>query len=266
MPKRSFFPAFLVLIVLSGLFIVLSKTGILSVPADLITKIVSPLQRATFNLSSGGNKESKLSLENKALISKLTQMQKLLAENSALRDQFETSVPKSQNLLPASIVSAPSFVPGVTPAEYLTIDKGSSDGVKIGSAVVFKDNLVGKVTQVSNSLSKVILVSNSSSTFPAKTISIKGERGIGALGVVSGLSGQDLILDKVLLSDTLQVGDYVVTKGDLQVDNTGYPPSLIVGKIISVEKKASELFQRAKVKSLLEFSKLTTVFVVLGYE
>jgi len=70
-------------------------------------------------------------------------------------------------------------------------------------------------------------------------------------------------LDNVVLSDSIAVGDYVVTKGDLTIDNSGYPPSLIVGKIISVEKKSSDLFQRGKVKSLVDFSRLSTVFVVL---
>lgn len=264
MPKKSFLPVFLLLLFLSVAFFFLGRAGFLAGPSELLTKIASPLERAAFSLSSSKAKDSKIAAENKTLVKKLADTQKLAAENSALRDQFETSIPKSQNLLPANVVSAPSFVPGISSPEYLTIDRGSSDGVKVGSAIVFKDNIVGKVTQISSSLSKVTLVSNSSATFPAKTISIKGETGVGALGVVRGLGGADLVLDNVLLSDNLQVGDYVVTKGDLQVDGTGYPPSLIVGKIVSVEKKASELFQRAKVRSLLDFSKLNMVFVVLG--
>ncbi|MEX2007151.1 MAG: rod shape-determining protein MreC [Candidatus Levyibacteriota bacterium] len=263
MPKKSFLPTFLILLFLSILFFFLGRAGFLSIPATLLTKIASPLERVAFGLSSSKTEDNKIVAENKALVKKLADTQKLAAENSALRDQFETSIPKSHNLLPANVVSAPSFVPGVSSPEYLTIDKGSSDGVKVGSAIIFKDNLVGKVTQVADSLSRVTIVSNSSSTFPARTISVKGETGASALGIVRGLGGQELILDNVLLSDTLQEGDYVVTKGDLQVDSTGFPPSLIVGKIVSVEKKASDIFQRAKARSLLDYSRLTTVFVVL---
>lgn len=263
MPKKSFLPAFLVLFFLSFLLFVLGKSGILAGPTGLLAEIASPIERVAFGLSFSNDEGSKIAAENKLLVKKLADAQRLTAENEALRDQFETTYPKSTNLLPANVVSAPSFIPGVTSPEYLVIDKGSKDGVKVGMAVVFKDNLVGKVVQASDSLSKVMLVSNSAFNFSAETISVKGAMGEGALGVARGMGGQDLVLDNVLLSENLQQGDYVTTKGDMQVDSTGFPPALIVGKISSVEKKASDLFQRAKVRSLLDFSKLNMVFVIL---
>jgi len=259
MARRNFFLSFFILIFLSISLFVLAKTGLLSGPVELIGKVVSPLHRLTIGSSS----DSKIATENKNLVLKLAETQKLAAENSALRDQFETSYPKSQNLLPANVVSAPSFIPGISTPEYLIIDRGSNDLVKVGSAVVIKDNIVGKVTEVSGNLSKVMLVSNPSNSLSGKTVSLKGTTGASALGVLRGLGGGNLVLDNVVLSDDLAVGDYVVTKGDLTIDNSGYPPSLIVGKITSVEKKSSDLFQRAKVKSLIDFSRLSTVFVAL---
>lgn len=261
--KSNFFPAFLVLLFLSFLLFVLGRSGILAGPAGFLAKVASPIERAAFGLSSLKGQDSKIAAENKILVKKLADAQRLAAENKALRDQFEITYPKSTNLLPADVVSAPSFIPGVTSPEYLVIDKGGKDGVKAGMAVVFKDNLVGKVVQTTSSLSKVMLISNSASNFSAETISVKGAIGEGALGVAKGIGGQELVLDNVLLSENLQQGDYVTTKGDMQVDNTGLPPALIVGKISSVEKKASDLFQRAKVRSLLDFSKLNMVFVIL---
>lgn len=260
MPKRNFFPVFFLLIFLSILLFLLGKTGVFNAPSSIILKAISPFGR----LVSGSSTDTKTLVENKILVSKLAQMQKLAAENQALRDQFETSYPKSQNLLPATVLSSPSLFPAVAYPQYLIIDKGKSDGVKIGSAVVVKDNLVGKVVGISQTLSKVMFVSDPQSNFSARTISIKEATGSGALGVIRGLGGADLVLDNVLLSESISVGDYVATKGDFQIDNTGYPPSLVVGKIASVEKKPSDLFQKAQVKSLLNFSKLETVFVVLG--
>ncbi len=263
MKKENYIPAFLILLFLAIVLFFLSKAGLLSGPVNLLTTIAGPFEKATHGLSSSSKPDSKITAENKILVAKLKDMQKLTQENSALRDQFETSYPASQDLLPANIVSAPSFVPGVSSPEYLVIDKGKKDNVKIGSAVVFKDNLVGKVVAVSDGLSKVMLVSNPSLSISAKTISLKDTNSVGALGILKGLGGESLVLDNVLLSDNLQAGDYVTTKGDMQIDNTGYPPSLIVGKITSVEKKASDLFQKAKVRSMLDFSKLNMVFVVI---
>ena len=265
MQRRSFLPIFLLLIFLSIVIFGLSKTTVLKGSSDVIQKALSPFQNATFHvfgfLKKGGQ-DSKIALENKDLLKKIVDQKKLQDENTALRFQFETTYPKSQNLLPANIIGAPSFVPGVSPPEYLVLDKGTSDNVKVGSAVVLKDNIVGKVVQASSSFSKALLVTNSSSSFSARVVAISGAQD-SALGVIKGL-GSEMVLDNVLLSDNIKTGDYVVTKGDLDLNGVGFPPSLIVGKITSVEKNPSSLFQRGKVKSLVDFSKLDVVFIVLG--
>lgn len=70
-----------------------------------------------------------------------------------------------------------------------------------------------------------------------------------------------MILDNVLLSETLKVGDVVLTNGDIDQNGKGLPPDLIVGKITSVDKNPSALFQKADVVSFVDFSKLSTLFV-----
>ena len=122
---------------------------------------------------------------------------------------------------------------------------------------VLKDNLVGKIAKTSDFFSQVILVTNPSSQFAAKTIQ-------GVLGVVKGEGNQDMILDNVLLSDSLEKGNFVVTTGDLALDGSGIPPNLVVGKITSVDKNPSSLFQQGKLESLIDFSKISEVFVVVG--
>jgi rod shape-determining protein MreC len=159
-------------------------------------------------------------------------------------------------LLPANIVGAPSFIPGISTPETFIIDKGTSDGVKVGDAVVYKNNLLGKISKISDSLSEVTLVTNTSSSFTAKTSSSQ------ALGVIKGQGGGQMILDNVLLSDNLKPSDLVLTNGDTNLSGKGYPPDLVVGKIVSVDKKASSLFQRAEVSSFIDFAKITTVFVI----
>ena len=71
-----------------------------------------------------------------------------------------------------------------------------------------------------------------------------------------------MVLDNVVLSDTIENTDLVETKGDVDANGNGYPPHLIVGKILSVNKKTSALFQSALVGSLVDVSKLDVVFVM----
>ncbi len=261
--KSNFLPVFFVFLVLSFLVFGLSRAGILNPVSSVLQKITAPFQSATHNVFNsisllGENaKLKKLETENLRLTSMLSDQKKLERENSALSDQFQVSSPNSNSLLPANIVGAPSFIPGVSVPETFIIDKGIKDGVMVGAAVVYGNNLLGEITKSNDFLSEVSLVTNVSSSFTARASSSE------ALGVIKGQGGGEMILDNVLLSDNLKPSDLVLTNGDTNLNGTGYPPDLVAGKIMSVDKKASSLFQRAKVSSFINFSKITTVFVLI---
>lgn len=199
-----------------------------------------------------------LKKENKNLREQLLDQTLLLQDLAALRDQFQITKPSSVFLLPARVVGMPSFIPGVSLPEQLTLDKGSYDGVLLGQAVVVGDNLLGEISAVSDSLSLVRLVYNAKTSFAGRILAR------GALGVVKGKGGGKMLLENVLLSEELTESDIVVTVGDSDEKANGFPSNLIVGKITSIEKKPSALFQTATIKSLIDFTKLTTVFVYKG--
>lgn len=256
--SNSFFLAFFVFLLISVLIFGLSKFGILNPISSILQKIASPVQGLTYNATNflgTGDKIKKLENENLLLTSMLSDQKKLKDNNSALSDQFQTATPKSITLVSANIIGAPSFIPGISPAEFFIIDKGTADGVSIGQAVIYKNNLVGKITKTNSFLAEVTLITNLKSSFTAKSSA-------NALGVVKGQGAGSLILDNVLLSDQLKPSDLVFTNGDVNLSGVGFPPDLVVGKIAAIDKKASSLFQRADIVSFLDFSKMTTVFVI----
>lgn len=203
-----------------------------------------------------GKEIERLKRENLELVSKLVDQKKLEEENAALLSQFQTQDVRVDNLLPARIVGAPGFIPGVTTPPNLIVDKGEKDNVKVGQSVVFKNNLIGKVIKVSYYLSKVELVTNTSFAFPIETEN-------GASGIVRGRGEDKMTLDNVLPSENLKIGDLVLTKGDMNIEGIGIPRNLIVGKIQSIEKVPTAIFQKAEVKSLIDFNKLLIVFILL---
>jgi rod shape-determining protein MreC len=265
MQKKSFTFYFLVLFVLSILIFGASKIGWLNPVDSLLKDIFSPVQSLTHNMyigitGFGQNSEIQaLKAQNLMFTQKLVDQSKLIADNNALRDQFATENPKSVNLIEADVVGAVGFVPGLSVPEAFTINRGAEDNVKIGDAVVYKNNLVGKITQISAKLSNVTLVGNASSQFIAETLATK------AAGIIKGQGGGEIILDNVLLSNSLKTGDLVLTQGDINIKNSGFPPGLVVGKIVSVSKNPSDLFQKADVQPLINFSNLEKVFVVVNY-
>ncbi len=263
MPKKARFTSiFLVLIFVSALIFGISRFQFFKdftvLPVDLFASTRKEIYKNYIKvITLGGNNDlQKLKEENRDLRKKVLDQKKLQEDNNALKDQFQTTKIKSVNLIPADIIGAPSFVPGVSLPEFLILNKGLDDGASMGDAVVYKDNLVGKITKISSLVSTVTLVSNGSVSFTAKT----GQDN-KVEGVIKGQGSGEMILDNVLLSEILKKDGLVLTKGDVDPSGRGFAPDLIVGKIASVDKNPSALFQKADVVSFVDFAKLTKVFI-----
>lgn len=253
---------FFIFLFFSVLIFLFSRFNLLQGPQSFLSKAALTVSSPVFFLNdfivrSFGNSTQKLRDENLNLQRKLVDSRILIDENKALHDQFQVVYPRSLDLLPSKILGSSRFIPGIFSPETFVIDRGSGDGVKTGNAVLVKNNLVGKISKTTEFLSEVILTTNSSLKFAAKTAN-------NVRGIVRGEGNGDLIFDNVLLSDHLSTGDLVLTLGDLKLDQTGFPSDLIVGQIVSVDSNASDLFQRAKLKTLIDFSKSSEVFVFKG--
>jgi len=261
--KENFTSIFLFFLIFALIIFTLSKLGFLSLPASIAQKAFSPIAGSVYSafnflskLPSKDSTISKIKEENRELVRKIVSQSVLQKENSALADQFATTSIRSQTLLAAKIVGSPSFIPGVSNPQSLIIDKGTGDNVKVGNAVIYKDNLIGKITESNLYFSKVTLVTNPSFSSTVKNLRSQ------VPGVIKGKGEKQMILDNVLQSDDIKVSDIIVTKGDQDMKGIGFPPDLIVGRIISVRRKPSDLFQRGEVISLLDFSNLSAVFVI----
>jgi len=258
--KTGFLPAFFVVVFLGILILTLSLFGNLKPLSSFLEKGTSIIQSATFRIFqklsfvSQDLKVKELGEENLNLLSKIADYERIKKENSALSDQFQTSYPSSVQLLKADIIGASSFIPGVSIPNKLFINKGLKDNLKIGMAVVIKNNLVGTVSKTSANLSEVETVNSPKFSFTAKTQN-------GVIGIIKGEG--NLTLSNVLLSEKISSGELVLSKGNIDSSGIGIPPDLVIGKIISVEKKPSDLFQRASIESFVNFVNLSTVFVYM---
>lgn len=261
--RQNFLPFFLVFFTLSIFIIVIGRIGVLNGVSSIFNKSVTPLRNTSVNILSLKSLQNKkingLISENQRLNKELEDKKNILLENKALKDQFASSGSNSVTFLPAKVVGAPGFIPGVSLPEYLVIDKGSIDGVKIGSTIIVGNYLVGKVIILANNFSKIELVINNNSSFTAKIVPQDGRE---ISGIIKGKGSDEMILNNVLLSEPLKKDSVVLTKGDRDEKGEGFPPDLIVGKIISIEKKSTDLFQKAEVRSYVNFASLETVFVM----
>ena len=189
--------------------------------------------------------------ENNQLAGQVAQLKDQKIENEELRRQLEL-LPRGQYELEASLVI------GQDPrrsGSWIIIDKGENKGIKEGMAVVVFDGiLVGKVKEVYNNSSKVVLLSDASSSVNVSDVETS------AKGILSGEYGLGLMLEMVEQTDVLKAGDDIVTSGLGGL----MPKGLLIGKIENVSASPDKLFQQAVVKPKIKYSNLNAVFVIKG--
>jgi rod shape-determining protein MreC len=227
--------------------------------AGIATFFTSPLQHIAFTVfhqDTDSIEISQLKKENALLLKKLIDQKRLLADDSALRDQFKSNHPTNATLIPAEVIGAPGFIPGISGPQSLILNVGAKQGAYVGEAVVVNNTIIGSIEKVGYTTSVLLSLQTSHRSFTAKTLETN------AIGLVTVLDSGGLVFGNVLLSDTLKKDDYVVTKGDVDATKKGFPPDLFIGKIISIEKKPSDLFQTAKIVPQVDLSTVRMVFLV----
>jgi rod shape-determining protein MreC len=89
-------------------------------------------------------------------------------------------------------------------------------------------------------------------------------QGSRAAGIVRGQYGDTLVMDWILQTEDVKVGDVVITAG-LAIGNdlkSLYPKGLILGKVVEVTKGENGTFQRAILVPAVDLRHLETVLVV----
>lgn len=180
----------------------------------------------------------RLTMENEEY---LLEIKNLKEENEQLRLQLNASLPSSYRLIPAGVISK---------SRFLEIAAGEKDGVKEGMVVVEGKNLLGKIALVSRSRSTIMLLTDQELKVPAVS-----DR--GTLGEVIGQFGQTVVFDKVLQKDPLFLDDSVLTSG-----TGGYPPDLIIGKVVNIITDDVAVYKQAKIEPLTDIKLKNTVFVI----
>ncbi|MES2060681.1 MAG: rod shape-determining protein MreC [Bacteroidota bacterium] len=139
---------------------------------------------------------------------------------------------------------------------YLTISRGSRDGIAKGMGVISGEGVVGKVVFVGEHLSIVQSLLHKESRFSAM---LANSKEIGYLQW-----GEDINPHKGLLVDVSnnaqpKIGEMVVTS-DLSL----FPAGIPLGKVSKLNAKGGGSFLNMEVALAVDFSKLEYVYVVVN--
>jgi rod shape-determining protein MreC len=142
------------------------------------------------------------------------------------------------------------------------IDRGSVDGVTPDMPVVAAEGLVGRVIEVYQSTSKVLLVIDPDSAVAARLAST-GER-----GVIEGVRDEPLRMQLIDPETEVVPGEAVETSGyQLEEGLTGlYPPGIPIGVVDRVEPDEDDVTLEVLVRPNVDFSRLSNVLLVTGTE
>lgn len=140
------------------------------------------------------------------------------------------------------------------PFNYITIDKGSNDGVRPEMGVVDQNGIIGVVNVVGPHYSRIISLLNPKFRLSCK---IKGSDVFGSL-VWDGKNPEEAILEELPKHTVYQKGDTIITSGYSAV----FPEGLPVGIVLSNDKNADDNFFTLRIKLLADFSQLSAVRLI----
>jgi len=142
---------------------------------------------------------------------------------------------------------------------YLTLDKGEEDGVRVGMGVTAHNGVVGIVAKTSGHYSLVISLLN-----PKLRLSAGLSRN-GSFGSLlwDGKNPNIALLEDISRNSTAQPGDSIITTGYA----ASFPKGVPIGRIIKVDdKKGNNNFFVCKVELFTDFARLNDVNIIINHD
>ena len=142
-------------------------------------------------------------------------------------------------------------------SNYITVNKGSKDGIAPDMGVVSERGVVGIVSTVNDHFSVIIPLLNPKSRLSCKVL---GSTYFGALS----WKGRDIRfanLEELPRHVEFQKGDTIVTSGYSSV----FPAGLIVGTVADFEKQHDDNFFSLEVELATDFQALNNVRIIKNY-
>lgn len=182
--------------------------------------------------------------------------QTLEKENKALKAELKMkSSMTDYTLISAAVITR-------TPSSWqkqVVINKGQSSGIKKNMPVMSGGSLIGRVTEVNKTNSKVELLSDTSESANRFAIQISGKNGKTVNGIITDYksSTNELIMGQVTSKASITKGTKVYTSGMGGIT----PKGLYVGKVTRVGKDDYGLAKKVYIKPAADFNDLDIVSV-----
>jgi rod shape-determining protein MreC len=187
--------------------------------------------------------------ENAALRKKVDQRNQMLSQLD-LREIIDTAIINRFDYLSAKVINNTTR----NYKNFITIDKGKSNGLEPGMAAISYAGVVGKVKSVSEHYAVLISLLNIDNQVSSKI------KRTGHFGTVQwdGTDARIIDLKYIPRHVQLEVGDTIVTSGY----NAIFPEGVLIGVVKDVKLNEEAQFHTIKVAVAQDFGKLAFVEVI----
>lgn len=264
MRRRSVNRRIIGLVALGVIIVIAHNVGLLRPFTAFISTISKPFEHQLSQAGSGighwinvvttagklGDENQQLRAEVASLRRQVSQTTEIKAQNDELRKQLGVGGLRPDRLIAAEVI-------GYQPdnfRQFITLGRGSRDGLKNGMVVVQQGALIGTLQDVGPNTSKVFLMIDPN----FRVAALDQDAPNRPTGIIHGQIGSGLIMDKIAQNETVKPGDTVVTSGlgnDIE-------KGLIIGRVQTVSKQDNGVFQTAQVTTDIQFSRLEIVYVI----
>lgn len=261
----------LVLLVLASLLLLaLQLTGQLRPLQSLLTQLTSPAQVGATGITSTlsdaisfvvelrtlRQRNAELEQINASLRSENIRLSEVERENTDLRKFFKFAQEQpGLELRGAQIIGRNIGQESTNFLNIILIDLGQVHGIRVGMPVVTDRGLVGRISGVNSSTSKVLLIADVNSAVPAQ---LQGSR---APGIIRGTPQGNLLMDFIPQGVNIALGEVIQTSGL----GGGFPKGIPIGQVVQPIQSDIEIVQQALVNPLVNFDSLELVAVVTNF-
>jgi rod shape-determining protein MreC len=196
-----------------------------------------------------------LTYKNNMLEHKVSSLMSLELENARLRKLLDLKERyPSFNTISASVIAKD----GGNYSRFITIDKGSQNGILVNQAVISNEGLVGLVFEVGYNWAKVQTILDSSTSVGSRII---------RTGDISITEGDTSLINSGLLKLLYISKQFTISEGDI-IETSGlgeiYPRGIVIGRIKEIKISQNANSQYATIIPSVNFSNIYEVLVVEG--
>ncbi len=265
-------PLLLIILVASVAILIVGSTGSMRPVENSAAVVVAPVQyavqalvrnldgiaRIPRDLQTLREENERLQRQVDELIYQVSLQREIQIENAQLRELLNLREQTPEIFGPEADLLAAQVI-GRDPGNllhYLTLDRGSQDGVASGMPVITARGLVGQIDQVRPNSATVRLLTDPSSSVSAL---VQRSRATGVVRGVQSPSGTALTMGLMPQTDgIIQPGDLVLTSGL----GGRFPRRLLIGEVSEVRRRDVDMFQEATLRPAVDFANLEMVIVV----